>query len=267
MGGRGAAAITELSTRSNTPLGNKLSAGGRAEEVDFMQTKISDAAGSNAGGVYRGSDGVERYVKLYKDPTQAFGEALANTIYRDLGVDAPKSVVFTTKNGKTAFASEMIKNTTGIGKPTTAAFAKQIMNGYAADVLLANRDVIGLVNDNIRVKDGKVVRVDNGASFLHRAMGSRKALNDLKTIGEFSYYISSSSQYAPIARAAGVKSPADLGKNLNRQINVISRLQKQHGSWDKYVKKNFPKWSGSDRNRIVEMLDARTVLLKQKLNK
>lgn len=267
MGGRGTTAVTTLSTRSNTTGGARppVSGGG---EVDFLQTKIANASGTNAGGVYRGSDGIERYVKFYKDPTQAFGEALANNIYRDLGIAAPKSVVFTTKDGKTAFASEMIKNTSPIGYPSVNVnVARQIMNGYAADVLVSNRDVIGLVNDNIVLSRGKVVRIDNGASFLHRAQGARKPTPDLNSIGELNYYIKSSSQYQPIASKAGIKSPSDMGKNLNRQINVISRLRNKYGSWDRYVKTKFPKWTGTDKNRIVEMLEARHLKLQKSMNK
>ena len=268
MGGRGVTSVTPLSTRSNVSGGARVTPSGGSGEVDFLQTKIATASGSNEGGVYRGSDGVERYVKFYKDPTQAYGEALANSIYKDLGIDAPVSRVFTTKDGKVAFASDMVKNTKPIGYPSvTSNVAKQIMNGYAADVLLSKRDVVGLVNDNIRLNNGKVVRIDNGASFLHRAMGTRKAESDLNDISELNYFIKSSTQYAPIARRAGITSPQSMGKDLNRQVNVITRLRNKYGTWDKYVKVKLPKWTGADRNRVVEMLEARTSKLRKIIEK
>jgi len=36
--------------------------------------------------LYKGSDGVERYVKIYRDKRQGHAEATANAIYNDLGV-------------------------------------------------------------------------------------------------------------------------------------------------------------------------------------
>jgi hypothetical protein len=37
-------------------------------------------------GFWRGTDGRERYVKLYRDPEQAVSEFFSNQIYRDLGI-------------------------------------------------------------------------------------------------------------------------------------------------------------------------------------
>lgn len=264
MGGRGNYAVTRLTTRSNTSLNREQFKSASTDKVNFLETKIAGASGSNEGGVYKGSDGIERYVKFYTDATQAHGEALANSIYRDLGIAAPKSITFD-HNGKTAFASEIVHNTSSIGKPTTQGIAKQIMHGYAADVLMANRDVIGLVNDNIRVSNGKVVRIDNGSAFLHRAMGSRKAESDLNHITELDYFVGKSTQYAPIAKLAGINKVSDMGKNFTRQVNVIKRLETKYGGWNNYVATKFPTWKGTDRNRIVEMLNTRTQELIKKI--
>ncbi len=56
-----------------------------------MERLVAPASGSNPGGLYRGADGVERYVKQYDDPAQAYSEAAANRIYRELGFEAPVS--------------------------------------------------------------------------------------------------------------------------------------------------------------------------------
>ncbi len=83
---------------------------GRALTSDVvLAEQIGGQGGSNPGGVYRGADGVERYVKFYNDPAQAHGEALANTIYNALGLSAPKSVVVD-RGGSAVFASNLIKD-------------------------------------------------------------------------------------------------------------------------------------------------------------
>lgn len=121
--------------------------------------KIGNQGGSNPGGVYRGTDGVERYVKFYSDPAQAHGEVLANSIYNDLGLSAPSSIAFE-KDGHTAFASKMIKDSQGeLGKVgLTEARAKRFMGGFAADVLTANWDAAGLTLDNVIERKGGTPR-------------------------------------------------------------------------------------------------------------
>lgn len=248
MGGRGGKARKEAELG-----GGAISLG---SGIDPMQTKIAGAGGSNEGGVYEGSDGVLRYIKFYKDPTQAYGEALANSIYRDLGIDAPVGVVFTAKDGRLAFASEMIKNPTDIGKPTTPRIANKILKGYAADVLMANRDVIGLVNDNVKMSNRTLYRIDNGSAFLHRAMGSRKDIGDLNNISEFSYFRDKSSQYAPIFKTANITPRFD--NSVRKQVNNIVRLRDRSGGWDKYVNKRLPNWKSRDKDTIIKMLNLRT---------
>jgi hypothetical protein len=55
-----------------------------------------------------GTDGKQRYVKFYKNPTQAWDEKLTNDIYRDLKIGAPQSVIFARDNGDEGYASEII---------------------------------------------------------------------------------------------------------------------------------------------------------------
>jgi hypothetical protein len=63
--------------------------------------------------------------------------------------------------------------------------AEKILDGVAADILVANWDVIGWVNDNIVVEnEGTPVRIDNGGSFMFRALGSLKPPAQLLAIDE-----------------------------------------------------------------------------------
>ena len=226
--------------------------------VDYTAIKTGGAGGSNEGGFYTGSDGVERYVKFYKDEGQAYAEHLSNTIYRDLGLAAPDSAIFTGADGRVGFASVIIKDT----KPLTvnAKNADKIIDGFAADVLTSNRDVIGLVNDNILVQRGNIVRVDNGGTFMFRAMGSRKTAPELTSIGEYEGFFSST-QYKPVLNAAGIKNSSQIKTRAAAQIRQIKTLEKKAGGWSKYVNNLFPKWNSQDKSTMITMLDTRSKAL------
>jgi len=158
-------------------------------DADFvMKQKISGAKGTNEGGIYLGEDGKKRYVKIYKNESQAVAEHLSDLIYNHIGAGVPKSTLFKLDNGKFAFASEMIEGSNFITSPdnqnlhlpnvTLNSFSqfKDLLNhenkenvkwakypkitagikkaaddfakGFMTDVFLANWDAVGLENDN-----------------------------------------------------------------------------------------------------------------------
>lgn len=238
--------------------------------ADILHEKIGGQKGSNPGGLYRGSDGVERYVKFYKNPAQGRGEALANTIYNDLGIGAPKSTMFKTPEGKEAFASEIVPN----GKATLersqnkAKYADKILDGLAADILVGNWDVLGLTLDNILIdKNDNVHRIDSGGTFLYRAQGLPKPEGLLNKITEYDAYFNPSvnREFSNYMKSAGYKSADDIKPRLKEQVSKIDKLQKAAGGWDSYVKEKAPYVQGAERTKIAGMLDARLKLLKEKV--
>lgn len=237
------------------------------QAANIMHQKTGGAAGSNAGGFYKGVDGVTRYVKSYGSPTQAHGEAVANAIYRDLGVPAPKSIVFKDATG-TKFASEVVqggKTMQALGITTESARA--VLKGFAADVLVGNWDVIGLYNDNILMKDGVPHRVDNGASFFHRAQGGKlKPESTLNKTTEFEGFFNPqvNREYSRLAAVAGVSKPQEIA-DLKGQVQKIVALQDAHGGWSSYLDKAAPFLSASDHDKMANMLTARTSSLAQKV--
>lgn len=235
---------------------------------DILAEQLSGPAGSNPGGVYRGTDGVERYVKFYTDPAQAHGEALANELYRELGIDAPASLTFRAPDGRTAFASEIVADTTTLGKAgITKARAAKFLDGFAADVLLGNWDVVGLSTDNLLVgKRGRLLRVDNGAALLMRAKAGRKPTELLGRITEWSAFFDphKNPAYAKVAAAAGVHRAEDVPK-VATQIRRIVALQKRLGGWGAFVEQTAPALPASDRAAVVQMLESRTELLSAQL--
>lgn len=226
--------------------------------------------GSNPGGVYRGSDGVERYVKFYASSMQSAGEVLANRIYNDLGFTAPDAVLLPYTGGKFLYASTMIPNLRPYGY--TKAEAVEFVKGFPIDVLTMNWDVCGLDNDNIAYKaDGSVVRLDNGASFLSRARGSRKDTKYLLTVNEYRWFIhpdpgfyGAMDRYGEIAELAGIRDGSDV-PGYASTVAKAEALRDRHGGWAGYVAKNAPLLDLSDAQTIVRMLDVRLAYLKARV--
>lgn len=231
----------------------------------ILGEKVADATGSNEGGQFRGTDGKLRYVKFYKDPSQAYGEHLANQIYKGLGVAAPESVVFE-HQGKLAYASEILPGVQTLGAAgLSPELARKVSKGFMADVLTANWDVVGLSHDNVVVDaKGNVIRIDNGGTFLMRAKAGRKATAVLNQVTELDGFFSMSrnAAYAKVMAKAGYEAPQDFIGELKTQHAAILKLREKFGGWEKFVAKLAPKLNAADRATIIGMLEARTTLLK-----
>lgn len=242
---------------------------GDAKNILHKQTGAKQ--GSNEGGFYEGADGVARYVKFYNEAGKAECEHLANAIYRDLGHTAPESVLFD-HNGKLAFASKIIpgaKTLREVGH--SAERSKKILEGFVADVLTANWDVVGVGNnggdDNVVfLPDGSVARIDNGGSLLMRGLTGRKPNAVLNAITEWDKLFDPgvNFNYSRMAKAAGVTCAEDMKDVALAGIDKVLALEKAAGGWTGYVDRLVPGLASSDRSRIAEMLTARTKLLAEK---
>jgi hypothetical protein len=142
---------------------------------------IPKQGGTNPGGFFELADGTKGYAKFYSNPEQMQTEYIANQIYRKVGLNAPDSQLLTI-DGKKCIFSPLIENGTQIqGGATSASTAKlsshqQILDGFAADAILANHDVVGLDHDNVMfTPDGQAHRMDNGGSLKYRAQGKLKS--------------------------------------------------------------------------------------------
>lgn len=242
-----------------------------AERV--MAQKVSSATGSNPGGVYRGADGVERYVKLYSDPSQAAGEHLSNQLYADLGQTALASHALAREDGAPIYASEMLSGVVQLGKVpggVTPELARKALDGFVGDLLTANWDVVGLNLDNMVVtKDQRVVRIDNGGTFLMRAKAGRKpkaALNDL-TEWDLLFDPKVNPTYAALAKIADVHSASDMLPAIREQLGRVKALVSKAGGWRAYVDQHAPLLNAADSQAIVDMLTHREALIEQRLAK
>lgn len=140
--------------------------------------KTGSQMGSNDGGVYTDENGKQWYVKKPASNEHAMNEVLADDLYKAAGIETSELQLADLGNGKLGTASPMLD---GVQKNLSTKLAsdknykKELQDGFAMDVLLANWDVVGLEFDNVVTdKAGKPVRVDPGGALLYRAMGSPK---------------------------------------------------------------------------------------------
>jgi 8-oxo-dGTP pyrophosphatase MutT (NUDIX family) len=238
--------------------------------AEVMETKTGSQAGSNVGGFYTGKDGVKRYVKEYSNSVQSGGEHLANKLYGDLGVLAPKSALYTpeVKNGRTVYgySSEIIQGKKLQDVGINADNAKKMLDGFVADVLMGNRDVLGLTMDNVLITPtGAVARIDNGGAFLTQATGPIKS--DAMRLGlqEWDGYFTHNPHYKKVLDAAGIKTHEDMRLLLESQLTKVLDVRDAAGGWAKYVEARTPTMDAADRAKIIEMLDKRTAMIEQKV--
>ena len=233
----------------------------------ILGQKIKEPTGSNTGGQsgsWMGTDGVLRYVKEYANPDQARGEVLANEIYRSLGIRAPKSTMFQTKEGKWAIATDWQANKGELGKiGITKERALKVLEGTPADILLGNRDAVGLNHDNVVFDaDGNAWRIDQGGALLFKAQGAEKSENALGNITEWEYFTTGKT-YKKVFDAAGVDR-TDAIPGIWDKVKQIESVQATYGSWTNRIAMLHPDWDPNLVKRLGDVLDTRTALLKQK---
>jgi hypothetical protein len=268
---------------SDTPYGEEApapSSGLKADAATILGKQLStnqQSGGTNEGGVFEGKDGKKRYVKFYNDGNMAECEALADDMYRELGIAAPKGEYFDHK-GKAAFASEMVPNVeaevakyTDGEKQIPEELARQILKGFVADCLMANWDVLGVnegfMRNMVVTTDGQVVRIDNGSSFLHRGLnGRKKALIGDKLFGldELEFFPQKNTSYKLVFQSAGISSYQDLGQDFVRQVADVVKLHNKVGGWQKYVESKAPDMKPEDKADVIKMLYERTKILVEK---
>lgn len=102
-------------------------------------------------------------------------EFIADRVYEALGLDVPQGALY--EDGGKVWKLTEFREGKELGRLSgseLAAATKAFRQGFVADVLLGNWDVLGAGKDNV-LWDGKnLVRIDNGGSLNFRAMGTPK---------------------------------------------------------------------------------------------
>jgi len=210
------------------------------------------------------------------------GEVLGNALYRELGLAVPDSyasrnmaddslwhvapwiedietvasfrqmtgtepldtVIFTDGNGfqRLGTAAEAAE----WGAEGVVPLATALTRGLAADLLLANWDVVGTGFDNIGVSPlHGLVRIDQGSSFFYRAQGAAKAdlgwewgaMSDMSRSGGM-LDPETNAMFAPLA-LAGVPEDELMGE-LARQVQALVDLRLEAGGMTNFVRRMMP---------------------------
>ena len=146
---------------------------------DARTVRIAEAAGGSNGARFaEAPDGTKWLVKAYRgDQDRVANELLANAVYRKLGVRVPDAGTLSFE-GRAALAYPLLD---GERRPWTDP-SPELAEGFMADALLANWDVVGLEMDNVLWDaHGVPFRVDQGGTFEYRAQGSPKEFGPVPT--------------------------------------------------------------------------------------
>lgn len=143
---------------------------------------IGSAGGTQGAKWYEDtSTGARWVVKAYKDPNRVATELTSNAVYRQLGIPVAEAVT-TTVDGQPVYASREVKgkllgetHLDELSPDARLAFNSGFSKGFIADAMLASRDVVGAIKDNIVVSDdGTPYRIDVGGTLFYRARGLLK---------------------------------------------------------------------------------------------
>ena len=241
------------------------------------------------------ADGVEMPPGTGRD--RITSEVLGNALYRELGFGAPDSyasrhsdgslwhiapwvgeittvaesgidpnigVIITDANGIKRFGAENFIMSDLKQGETVETIAEALAKGAAADMLLANWDVVGMGYDNIALHPIQgLIRIDQGSTFFYRAMGGLKselgwapgAMSDIGTTGGM-LDPGMNSWYAPLALAGLGDSPAG---ELANQVQRILDLRIEAGGMDAFVRRSMPTplEAQQDLEPFIQFLDER----------
>ena len=149
--------------------------------------KIGPKKGTVPGGIYQDKTTGHSYVvKEYKNPLQAGTEATTNHLYAAAGIPAAETHAVS-MGGKIVGAGKMIPGITEGNQSNVSKVGSELAKGYGVDAMTANWDVVGQTHDNIAIKNGIPIRIDNGGSLQFRAQGGSKdfpgdKVHELKTL-------------------------------------------------------------------------------------
>lgn len=265
--------------QAQTILGKKKTLAAYSDEENFLYLTVGGQGGSNPGGMFLGRDGIKRYVKFYDNPERGLVENIANAIYTKHGIAVPKSTVFD-RGGKKAFATEVVEGKTlealgGIANVNVKAL-EDAFEGYMMDAFLANWDVVGLKADNMMLSSatGKIVRIDNGGTFIFRAQGGDKPDSALQAFEEFFSLGGTSAkgytgQFKPILARLGYNSVEEAIKPITAQAKALAKtldkIAKTEADWIKFFDATSPGLSDVSKKRMAAMMLKRRSLIDDKI--
>jgi len=242
-------------------------------ENDLVSHANDGKLGTNQGGVFKDSKTNQQYYIKHHDPAKHSSENLANSIYRQAGINVPETDVINF-NRDTALRSKWLEDAT-YHPPVNGNVAKALANhpdikhGFLVDALLANWDVAGAGSEkpygNIIESGGKMYRVDQGGALEHKGLsttpkanfyqwgGDTEPIEELETMLDSNINPTTASIFSSMNDDDWKKAAQNLYKLTNRRIEdsvndsalearakdpMIKTLQKRRDSIIKWLNDN-----------------------------
>ena len=263
------------------PLGSNM---GGKYTLDGKEYYVKEYTDEAADGVFVGEgNGRERVT----------GEVLSNALYRELSggagyknLGAPNGYASRSANGSLWHVSPWIADldtvaasgldprtavivtledgrkflTTPDAVPEGAAaqtLANATTRGTAADLLLANWDVLGTGYDNIGIStaDG-LVRVDQGGTFFHRAQGYRKPGRPHNVQSTIENMLDPARPYGELVRI-GIPDETSLTGVLGRQTADLLEMRARYGGMGDFVRRHMPGITTDQQQPYIDFLEER----------
>ena len=157
-------------------------------DVSYFPKDVSETSetnvrlgGSTGAKMVEDSNGNRFIMKKGNSPEHLKSECYADAFYQASGVKVPAFKLYD-DNGTPIKLSAELKNAKSLddwwnsaSKKERNEMQKKLRQGYAADILLGNWDVVGMGADNILIdQNGEPWRIDNGGSLKYRAQGATK---------------------------------------------------------------------------------------------
>lgn len=142
-------------------------------------TKVKSLGGSTGAWLMEDAEGRLFVTKKGASAGHIREEAAADAAYRALGLDVPECRVYESDKGPVKVArfveGKSLDQLMQSDKAAAGNAMAKLRQGFVADAILGNWDVVGLEFDNIIVSSGgRVWRIDNGGSLRYRAQGALK---------------------------------------------------------------------------------------------
>lgn len=196
--------------------------GGTRRPRSMPEHEVQSNLGGTTGGamLVRMPNGERKVVKQSTSKGHLKEEYMANRIYETLGVPVPRVSLRQSSKGLVQVA-DYIEGTplSDLSSEERVEAEESLREGFVADALLGNWDVLGMDEDNIIWDGSKAWRIDNGGSMRYRAQGAPKGdkfgpeVVEIDTLRE------------PERRAAHVFDVSD--EQIAEQVqNIMSKKQK-----------------------------------------
>jgi hypothetical protein len=210
---------------------------------------IKKLDGSSEGGLFKDTQTDKLfYIKLYKDPNQAYVGHLANDFYHRMGVKVPKTRVVNI-NDTIVYISEYIVNQQFNLKILSPGIARKICDDIIYDQFLVNWNVIGSGFSNIIISNSnEVYRINNGGSLMYGPRGDLKKKDDYNKIIVKSFkQLLEFTNYTTFCDIPGHRA----------KLNKIVSLRNKFGGFENYIKSVLPEVSKELVDNIVSIFEKR----------